>query len=61
MKIQISLHTTDYRGDHSADIVIAHDVKENETVEQLVERLLFNGSNPIFLDHVELRVIAEAE
>ena len=38
MKIQIMLHTTQYRGDHSADICRVVEHKANETIEQLCER-----------------------
>lgn len=59
MQIQVSLHTSDYRGDHSADVIIAYETHEGETVEQLVKRLLFNGTSPNVADHIELRVVAE--
>lgn len=42
MEIQVTLKTVDYRGDHTAEVSIAHSVAPNETVEQLVKRLLTN-------------------
>jgi len=39
MRIIAILVTSDYRGDHSADVELAYEVMPNETVEQLVERL----------------------
>ncbi len=41
--ISIILRTAEYRGDHSADISIAHGLREGETVAELVERLLTAG------------------
>lgn len=40
MKISVQLHTTDYRGDHSADVCQIHEVREGETVDELAARLL---------------------
>lgn len=39
-RIAVELHTSEYRGDHSADIVIAQEMTEDESVMQLVERVL---------------------
>jgi hypothetical protein len=62
MKINCLLKTSEYRGDHSADISVAHEVKENETVLSLCARLL----NPIMKqrakntgDCLELRIVME--
>ena len=44
MKLSILLRTTDYRGDHAADVCIAYEVKDGETVQQLAERLLKDES-----------------
>ena len=41
MKISVLLSTSSDRGDHAADISVAHDVRPGETVEDLVRRLLF--------------------
>lgn len=60
MKIQVSLITSDYRGDHAADVVIAQDVKYNETVEQMVNRLLVHGTKAAYTDHIEIRVVKES-
>lgn len=38
MKIQIMLHTTDYRGDHAADVCRVVEYKPGETIEALCER-----------------------
>ena len=40
MKIAVTLHCADFRGDHEADIVVAHEVKPGETVHDLAVRLL---------------------
>lgn len=61
MKLLVLLHTVDYRGDHSADVTIAHELQAGETVEALAERLLQN--EPYIRDGakvIEIRVIQEA-
>ena len=55
MKLNILLKTSDYRGDHSADIWVAHEVKPQETVEELAKRLLTNPQEVI-----EIRVVGDA-
>ena len=40
MKLTCLLRTTDYRGDHSAEVIIPIEIEENETVESLCKRLL---------------------
>jgi len=48
------LHVTqDYRGDHSADVKVAIEVKPNETVEELCQRTIGMLKNT---DHLELRM-----
>ena len=37
-KLTAVLHTSEYRGDHAADVEHHFDVKPGETVQQLVER-----------------------
>ena len=65
MKISVLLSTSSDRGDHAADISVAHDVRPGETVEDLVRRLLFRRRGgarvpePIPSDHIELRVVVE--
>ena len=51
-KIHVLLRTTSYRGDHSADVGIAHEVVPGETVAALVDRL-----KPDLTDWIELRVV----
>lgn len=58
MSINCLLSTEDYRGDHSADILVAFDIMENETVESLCNRILANRGNG---DHIQLRLAAKAE
>lgn len=55
MAYQITLVTSDYRGDHAADVTRAIDVREGETVEDLVARAL-ETAHPL-TDHLELRVV----
>lgn len=67
MKISVLLATSENRGDHAADLRVAHEVRPGETVEELVRRLLHRrrgrgGSRvpePIPSDHIELRVVVE--
>ena len=66
LKISVLLSTSENRGDHAADIRVAHDVRPGETVEEMVRRLLFRrrghprGPQPIPSDHIELRVVVES-
>lgn len=62
MKLSILLRTTDYRGDHSADVLIAYDCLPDETVHQLAARLL--EPEPYVRDGakvIEIRVIQEPQ
>lgn len=52
MTINALLHTSNYRGDHAADIAIAIEPTLGETVTEFVARIL---SRPE--DHIELRVV----
>ena len=57
MKLSVIHRTEDYRGDHSADIEVAHELRPGETVEQLAERLkLADGAQRG--DVIEIRAIA---
>lgn len=53
MNIIAILHTSDYRGDHTADVARWFEVREGETVAALIERL-----RPVWdrYDKIELRV-----
>lgn len=59
MKISVIHKTSDYRGDHDADVSLAYEVNENETVDSLCNRILFDGTRPLLQDHIELRLIKE--
>lgn len=39
-QVAVILHTSDHRGDHSADIAVWYDIAEGETVLEMVERLM---------------------
>ena len=56
MKFAILLHTTDYRGDHSADVAVAIQPQAGETIEQLIERAPLVAP----MDRMEIRVLVEA-
>lgn len=49
--ISVTHHTTDYRGDHSAEVAYVYDVAPGETVEMLVARLKLQPP-----DRIELRM-----
>lgn len=71
MKYTVQLHTTDYRGDHSADVCQVHEVRDGETVDELAFRLLTrsewdrkqNESVPVTQpnDYVVIRPVVPAE
>lgn len=44
MKIVATLHTTDFRGDHAADVEIPYEIVPGETVEALCSRVLKGAS-----------------
>lgn len=51
MKLQYEVHTDDYRGDHSADAVIAVEPKKDESLSDFAARVLSDyrtsGSNDL--------------
>ena len=56
MKLSIIHRTRDYRGTHSADIAVAHELREGESTEDLAERLkLASGARQG--DVIEIRAI----
>ena len=65
-EIQVTLCTTENRGDHGAEVRIAHRVEAGESVDHLVDRLMrrgefqrkFESSEPS-TTWIELRVIEE--
>ena len=60
MKLSVIHRTEDYRGDHSADICIAHELRAGETVEHLATRLnLPDGAARG--DVIEIRAIADEQ
>lgn len=44
-RIVAVLHTTDFRGDHAADVEAAYEVAPGETVEALCARVLKGASS----------------
>lgn len=57
MKISILLRTQDYRGDHCADVAIAVEPVENETVRELAQRLLPDNRTGS-IEVIEIRRVA---
>ena len=55
-KVSVLLRTSEYRGDHSTDIAVAHDIRPGETVSALVDRLKPGPS-----EWIEIRAIVVAE
>ena len=61
MKISVIHKTSDYRGDHAADVSHAYELKPGETVEALMTRVF--GESPSkghVNDHIELRYFVES-
>jgi len=58
--ISVILRTSDFRGDHNADVAIGHSIDECETVEHLVTRLLTHAGQAHYTDVIELRIIHPA-
>lgn len=58
--IQCQVHTEHYRGDHSADVVIAVEPRPNETVSDFAKRVLntYAPSSEAHIAHIEIRMIA---
>lgn len=52
----VLLQTSDYRGDHSADVAIAIEPLPNETVAELVARSLTSA-----MDRLEIRLMRQPE
>ena len=57
MKIQITLHTADYRGDHAADICRAVEYAPGETIEQLCERAGLGQNQYAAGENIQIRLI----
>lgn len=56
MKLSILLKTSEYRGDHSADVAVAYEQVPFEQVAELVKRVDMK-----FDDVLEIRVIKESD
>ena len=65
--VSVLLRTSVYRGDHSTDVTVVHDLQPGETVVSLVDRLIPHltrvGAGGVretdrdnWHDHVELRI-----
>lgn len=61
MDVSIMHSTTEYRGDHSAEVRIALTVRPGETVEQLARRILIvpnpDRSEASYADCIEIRLV----
>ena len=60
MKINCLWHTTNYRGDHSAEVAIAVEPFTTETVGQFCERIL-GADKGVSGDYMEIRVVIESK
>lgn len=62
MRLSVILRTQDFRGDHGADVGIAHELLAGETVEGLAARLLDrqNAYAPDQVAVIEIRRVVEA-
>ena len=54
MNICILEITSEYRGDHAAEVSVAHEYVPEESVENLIMRCLCGDKEK---DHIELRII----
>lgn len=58
-QVSIMFSGASFRGDHSADVLIAHDYRPDETVSELVARVL--GDKPprhgCWSDHIQIRLV----
>ena len=61
MKLSIIERTEINRGDHGADVAIAHEYKASETIEDMIVRCLSRSQHkdPKYEDWLEIRVIKE--
>lgn len=59
--ICVELHTSEFRGDHTTDIVLSYALKDGETVEGLADRMLEDGDGISYSDHVVIRKTAPAK
>jgi hypothetical protein len=56
MKLNILVKTSDYRGDHAADISVAIDVEENTSIKDLCQKVHDKfDSNHNRIDCIEIR------
>lgn len=58
MQLTIIQKTTEYRGDHDAEVTIAHEYVPGETIEQLYERIC--GESNKIADVIEIRATRPA-
>ena len=63
MRVSVLWHTSEFRGDHSSDVVQAYEPLPGETVDELVKRLMAcpDGTIPASscFDWIELRPVWE--
>ena len=50
-RLQITVVTSECRGDHNADVRIAINVPDNETIQGMAERVLVS-----YTDYIEIRI-----
>lgn len=55
-RLNILLRTSEFRGDHNADVSIAYDYKGDETIDELVKEILLSPC-----DVIEIRICKERE
>jgi hypothetical protein len=54
LKIAVLHHTSEYRGDHAADVCKVVDLRPGETVEALVQRVMTQRA---YFDRIELKIV----
>ncbi len=56
MKINILLKTVQDLGDHGREISVALDIKETDTIKDIIENHLKSDTKSQYTDHIEIRV-----
>ena len=63
LQVSIMFSGASFRGDHSADVLIAYDYRPDETVAELVARVL--GDKPpkygFWSDHIQIRLVRASD
>ncbi|MCK9596680.1 hypothetical protein M0R19_05810 [Candidatus Pacearchaeota archaeon] len=62
MKLSIIKETSEYRGDHSRDLLVAYDYIENESIEDLCKRVFeikVDDKKNHYFETITIRLVKE--